>query len=428
VLNEYGWWYIENGKVDFTYDGLGTNEHGTWYIEDARVDFNKNGIFHRADGWYYFRGGKVDFSLTTVAKNANGWWYVKNGKVDFSANTVAENANGWWYIKSGKVDFSYHGFGTNEQGTWYMKSGRIDFSVNGLAMCGDTWGYFEDGKLNENLTDFVTHEGKSYYVQNGKVDSNYSGLISHNGKEYYVENGICPTEFTGIVNTEKGDWYVQNGMVDYTYTGEVTQDNVSYTVIEGQAVKEGTSIMGTSDITVEQMVAYYNANEVYPAYYANSDAPTIETFCQMYLEECAQEGVNPEVAFCQAMLETGFMRFGYQVDISQYNFAGIGATDDGASGAVFPDVRTGIRAQIQHLKAYACDEPLNNACVDPRFQLVKRGSSPFLEWLGIQENPNTVWQEQEDGTSKIVNGCGWASSKDYGFNIRDKFIKRLNTY
>ena len=50
-------------------------------------------------------------------------------------------------------------------------------------------------------------------------------------------------------------------------------------------------------------------------------------------------------------------------------------------GATFSDVRTGLRAQAQHLKAYASTAPLNNACVDPRFALVTRGIAPNLENL-----------------------------------------------
>ena len=63
---------------------------------------------------------------------------------------------------------------------------------------------------------------------------------------------------------------------------------------------------------------------------------------------------------------------------------------------VFADVRTGIRAQIQHLKAYGSAENLKSACVDPRFKYVTRNSAKYVEWLGIKENPA---------------GVGWASDK-----------------
>ena len=168
--------------------------------------------------------------------------------------------------------------------------------------------------------------------------------------------------------------------------------------------------MGSGNTTLEKMVKYYNKNATYPTYYKDYDAPTIEAFCQMYIEECGLEGVNVEVAFCQAMKETGFLRFGGDVDISQFNFAGIGAVGGGAEGASFPSMQIGIRAQIQHLKAYASTEPLNQDCVDPRFNLVQRGKAPVVEMLGVQENPY---------------GVGWATGKNYGYSILSDYIYKL---
>ena len=83
-------------------------------------------------------------------------------------------------------------------------------------------------------------------------------------------------------------------------------------------------------------------------------------------DEAVKEGVKPEVVFGQAMKETGYLQFGGSVKIEQFNFAGIGATDVDPKPASFPDVATGIRAQVQHLKAYACKENLTQASVDPR--------------------------------------------------------------
>ena len=171
--------------------------------------------------------------------------------------------------------------------------------------------------------------------------------------------------------------------------------------------------MGDTNTTLNQMVAYYKSNATYPSFYANSDAPTIEAFCQMYIDECKAEGVRADIAFCQSMKETGFLKYGGQVSIEQYNFAGLGATDDGAAGASFTNVRTGIRAHIQHLKAYASTAALNNECVDPRFSLISRGSAQYVEWLGINENPK---------------GKGWATSKNYGYSIMNDYVAKLKKY
>ena len=172
-------------------------------------------------------------------------------------------------------------------------------------------------------------------------------------------------------------------------------------------------IMGTSQTTVAQMVRYYNANasgyDTFKANYngkhdgclAKGGASTINQFAQIFYEEATAEGVRAEVAFTQCMKETGFLKYGGDVLPNQYNFAGIDATG-AVHGASFSNVRMGVRAQIQHLKAYGSISPLTNPCVDPRFNLVKRGSAQYVEWLGIKENPN---------------GYGWATSKNYGHDI-----------
>ena len=103
---------------------------------------------------------------------------------------------------------------------------------------------------------------------------------------------------------------------------------------------------------------------------------------------------------------TGWLGFGGDVSIGQFNFAGIGAVGGGAQGASFPDVRTGIRAQVQHLRAYAdasvTAQSLANPVVDPRFAYVRKGGAPVVEHLGIQENPNHT---------------GWAAAKNYGHDL-----------
>jgi len=106
----------------------------------------------------------------------------------------------------------------------------------------------------------------------------------------------------------------------------------------------------------------------------------VRALAHFYIEEAAAEGVNHDIAFAQMCLETGFLRYGGDVKPEQYNFCGLGATG-GVPGLSFPDPRTGVRAQIQHLKAYASEEPLKGENVDPRFRYVRRGSSPTIEGL-----------------------------------------------
>lgn len=181
-------------------------------------------------------------------------------------------------------------------------------------------------------------------------------------------------------------------------------------------------IMGSTQTSVDQMVRYYNANtsgyDTFKSKYegkyngslAKGGASTINQFAQIVYEEAIAEGVKPEVVFTQCMKETAFLKYGGEVNPNQYNFAGIGATGS-VHGATFENVRMGIRAQVQHLKAYGSLDKLINQCVDPRFNLVSRGSAKYVEWLGKKENPT---------------GSGWATSKNYGHDIVNMINVLLN--
>lgn len=181
-------------------------------------------------------------------------------------------------------------------------------------------------------------------------------------------------------------------------------------------------IMGSTHTSVDQMVRYYNANASgydtfkskydgkYDGSLAKGGASTINQFAQIVYEEAIAEGVKPEVVFTQCMKETAFLKYGGEVNPNQYNFAGIGATGS-VHGATFENVRMGIRAQVQHLKAYGSLDKLINQCVDPRFNLVSRGSAKYVEWLGKKENPT---------------GSGWATSKNYGHDIVNMINVLLN--
>lgn len=165
--------------------------------------------------------------------------------------------------------------------------------------------------------------------------------------------------------------------------------------------EEKTAIMGTAQATAQQMALFSRSKNPAP----QLTSCTLEQLAEIFLEEGKVEGVRGDIAFAQSLKETGFFKYGGIVLPSQNNYAGIGALNGNGEGqaATFPDPRTGVRAQIQHLKAYASTEPLVNGCVDPRFHLVKRGAAPWVEWLGAADNPD---------------GKGWAvPGKGYGAGV-----------
>lgn len=187
------------------------------------------------------------------------------------------------------------------------------------------------------------------------------------------------------------------------------------------------AIMGTSIATAQQMAQYLLSH--------NSDPKikiTALEFAELFLEEGAREGVRGDIAFCQSMHETGWLKYGGQVLPEQNNYAGIGATSNSpvGKGAWFKDEREGVRAQIQHLKAYASKEPLTTECVDPRFHLVTRGVAPnWTDLNGRWAYPGTNYGQsilaKYEELMKVKVEVPEPSKEDERVKVLEKHIKDL---
>lgn len=178
--------------------------------------------------------------------------------------------------------------------------------------------------------------------------------------------------------------------LDMGYTMDTFRSAVS-SAMEGR-----TSVMGEAVATSQQMIEYIKA--------VNPEVPqSVLDMIPLYLSEGIAEGVRGDIAFAQSCLETGNFAFvDTAVTLDQNNFCGMGVTQRGMKGISFDTPKDGIRAQIQHLKAYATVDPLAGACVDPRYKWVNKGCAPYVEWLGRKENPD---------------GKGWAAGSGYGEKI-----------
>ncbi len=154
--------------------------------------------------------------------------------------------------------------------------------------------------------------------------------------------------------------------------------------------KNRFSIMGKGTLKASELATFLHNNNRAISF---SEAIRI---AKIYMEEAKAEGVNYDVAFSQMCLETGFLRYGGTVLPGQNNFAGLGVLNNKTKGFSFRDIRLGIRAHIQHLKAYASHDKLHYNLVDPRFRFVKRGSIKVVDELSGK----------------------WAADKHYGKKIR----------
>ena len=441
-----GWTTIKDGKKVYC---LGEGKLTTGYINIGGYYyyFDDEGIMQT--GYQKINGKPYKFYMDPGYGYSEGWTTIKDGDKVYcwgngklATGRVAIKGKIYTFDEDGVLLDKYDKWENSEKGKKY-KYADGSYAI-GYVNIGGYYYYFNDDgvmqtgyqKINGKPYKFYMDPGygysvgwttikdgkKAYCLGNGKLATGY---INIGGYYYYFdEDGIMQTGYQKI-NGKPYKFYIDPGYGysagwttikdgDKAYclgngrlvTGKVAIDGKTYTFDEEGILKDVEDfykISGNSSIDSKDLMQLYNKkSKVYPNYYKNTDAPDLATFCKMYVEEARLESIKPEVAFCQAMLETGWLQYSGSVKIQQFNFAGLGATGGGSSGASFPDVRTGIRAQIQHLKAYASTDVLVNSCVDPRFNLVKRGSALYVEWLGQRENPN---------------GLGWATSPNYGYNI-----------
>lgn len=372
----------------------------------------------------------LDLRNGTVSSGSNIQLYKSN-------NTAAQQWTFSKYVTERERCDSYanQNKGLMSDGVYYIKNKNVNYALdvaNGSLYGGANVQLYSLNRTNAQKWK-ITHDSKGYVMfqnvgsgmyltagGNGDSANVYQQKQSNEYNQKWVitfDNNqnlhiISALNSTIVLDVKNGN--ISNGSNIQLYTSN--NSNAQKWVFEYININvsdELTHIMGTSQTTVDQMVRYYNANASgydtfkakfngkYDGCLAKGGASTINQFAQIFHEEAMAEGVRAEVAFTQCMKETGFLKYGGDVLPNQYNFAGLGATG-AVNGASFSNVRMGIRAQIQHLKAYASLDGLTNQCVDPRFNLVKRGSAQYVEWLGIKENPN---------------GYGWATSKSYGHDI-----------
>ena len=156
-------------------------------------------------------------------------------------------------------------------------------------------------------------------------------------------------------------------------------------------------IMGDADVTPTQAVALLELyNPRLPI------AATPEEIVDFYYNEARQEGIRWDLAFCQALLETGFFTFGGDVVPEQNNFCGLGTTGGGVRGAYFASPALGVRAHIQHLMAYATDRVPRTPIIDPRYDLVtkiKKNQGYATTWAQL----NGTWAMGSYYSEKIMN-------------------------
>ena len=400
-----GSWYYLGDAND------GAMKTGWEYINGFWYNFGKAGDGSMKTGWYkpnenwYYLGGAEDGRMQTDWKKIDNSWYYLGGTDDGYMRTGWQKLGDVWYYLGDANDGAMKTGWQKISGFRYYLGGANDGAMKtGWQKLGDVWYYFGDRNDGSMKTGWYVIDGKKYYFDQS------SGIMQTGWKQiegawyYFDDNGVydASKKYTDITDNNST---TNNGVNAST---KKDKENIESKVVEGTYLIEGTT-----SVSVKQMTDYFKQSKYsYPTdIMKKGGASTLEEFCQIYYEEAEKEGIKAEVAFAQAMKETGWLQFKGDVKAEQYNFAGMGATGNSVAGESFKDVREGVRAQIQHLKAYGSTKDLNQTCVDNRFKYVERGCSIYVEWLGIPNNPKNK---------------GWAAADGYGVDIV-KMIQKMKS-
>lgn len=168
----------------------------------------------------------------------------------------------------------------------------------------------------------------------------------------------------------------------------------------------GPSILGSSALTATEIAAWFRSARPHGGRALN--AP-VEDVARFYIEEGQAEGVRGDIAFAQAILETGAFTSGHS---SENNYAGIGAYDTCSPecGFGFATPLLGVRAQIQLLRIYA---------------------SPGLRASELAHAPDARLVPEKQG----ARGCcatwprltgTWATSEAYGVVLLQTYNEMLS--
>lgn len=330
-------------------------------------------------------------------------WYQADKKDDESYELVVETKN----HNNDIGDYHIHCYGLDDSNKMIFLSAKM------IEVTGDTTVDKVKKSVIANLLGkeiSLTIKGVSDNIEAVKVPiwSDYNG---QDDIRWYQASRNQDGSYGLTINVD--DHNGDDGLyLIHVYTEEV---NGSLQFFGNTTIKMPRliAIAGNSSVNANQLVRYYEASgKVFPQLYKDKGVD-LKRFAEIYCEEAKTEGINVEIAFAQMLLETGYLQYGGQVKVGQFNFAGLGAIDGGTGGFDFAKVygddalgiRMGIRGHIQHLKCYANSESLKQEKVDPRWSDHLRGKAAYTYWLSIPNNPYKT---------------GWASDPNYGSKLEEK--------
>ncbi|HSO94566.1 MAG TPA: glucosaminidase domain-containing protein [Acidimicrobiia bacterium] len=197
---------------------------------------------------------------------------------------------------------------------------------------------------------------------------------------------------------------------------EASRSNLEAVRARDQALLDrvgAITIMGDSRLTAAQVAAWFHSTGQVAHL---PDGTTIDNLAGMYIEEGATEHVRGDVAFAQAIIETG--SFG---QTRGNNYAGIGNCDScNGQGIMFATPQDGVRAQIQLLRSYA--DPSSRAATLAHLpEPALFGGTPAAAAASYDsfayKGAAPVWNVMGNGK--------WATDPDYATKVLDIYARMV---
>lgn len=242
-----------------------------------------------------------------------------------------------------------------------------------IAACGLSLLLFS-GAANTEASIAIKDGSKSRTVV--KVNRQQSQTAQHNTIAKKVEKAQKPEagQHVEAMDSER-ELSFQERIYQILHPSEAEPDKKA-----AIASRDDNMIMGGAVATQEQCVRYLLKHNPNPKLNVSP-----QELVSYYYEEGNRTGIRPDIAFAQALKETGYFRYGGTVIPAQNNYCGLGTTSATVQGAYFATPRLGVKAHIQHLLAYASVEPPQDNIVDPRYDLVRQsyGSNTLTQWKDL---------------------------------------------
>ena len=188
------WYYYVDGEVDKDFTSLAQNKYGWWYVENGKINTAKYGFVEYDGSKFIVANGAVANveGLVNDPENPSDWYFCSNGQVQTRYTGLALYDGEWFYVTEGKLDTTFSGIVEYGKAYFIVTQGRIASEANGLVLAGENgiWYYCAAGQIQTEYTGLVKYDGQWFYVQAGVLAIGFNGTVQYDGKEFNVANGM----------------------------------------------------------------------------------------------------------------------------------------------------------------------------------------------------------------------------------------------